>query len=180
MNSWQIIIIGILVFLNLCIIIVLIGAFIGLSFGSPFVPSKNQAVKKMLKLANIKSGERVFDLGCGDGRIVFAAEKKGAICTGIEISPPVYLFAYLKKIIQRKKSEIRFGNFFYQKDLVDADVIFLFLLPETMQKFANEIFPKLKNGTRIISHAFNIKKLKAKKILSRIETGHAPIFLFVK
>lgn len=180
MHLWQIIIIGILLFLNLCIVIALIGAFIGASFGSPFIPSKKRIVEKMLDLANIENNDCVFDLGCGDGRIIFSAEKKGAKCIGIEISPPVYLYALLRKLIQRKKSEIRFGNFFYQKDLNDADVIFMFLMPETIQKFANEILPNLKKGTRIISHAFSIKKLKAKKILPRTETGHAPIFLFVK
>ena len=176
----QIGIVAVLLVLNFFFLLALAGSLLGSSFGSPFVPTQRKVLQKMIALAQIKSGERVFDLGCGDGRVVFAAEKKGAICTGIEISPPVWLIARVRRFFAGKKSEIRLGNIFKQKDLSQANVIFLFMLPAVMERFHRLIFPKLKPGTRIVSHAFSMKGLRPTKTLSRKETGHAPIFLFVK
>jgi len=180
MTFLQIIAIGILLLVNIFFFLMLAGGMLGASFGSPFIPTSNKILKKMIDLAEIKKGQKVFDLGCGDGRIIFASEEKGALCTGIEISPPVFLIAKLIKFCKRKKSKLILGNFFNNKDIFQADVIFLFLMPKVMQKFYQEIFPHLKKGTKIISHAFTIKNLTAKKSILRRDSGHAPIFLFVK
>ena len=181
MLFWQIVVLALVVLLNLFFLITLIAGLIGASFGSPFVPSGRKIVRKMIALAEIKKNEIVFDLGCGDGRIVFEAEKTGAECFGIEIAPPVWILAQIRKFVSRGKSKIILGNLFSQKEeLKKADVIFLFLLPSVMEKFHRDVFPHLKREVRIVSHAFNFKNLAPTKLISRAESGHAPIYLFVK
>ena len=180
MNFIESVVILILLLIFLFFFLTLAGSFFGAYFGAPFVPTSKKILRKMIKMAEIKKSDKVFDLGCGDGRIVFEAEKYSDSCIGIEISPPIIILAYLRKLFCRKKSEIRLGNIFTQKDIDSADVIFTFLFPKMMEKFYKEIFPKLKKGTKIVSHAFRIKELKPKKQLLRKETRHAPIFLFEK
>jgi len=177
---WQILILVVLVLVNLFFLLTLIGGLLGASFGSPFVPSGKKIIAKMVKMAQIKPGEKVFDLGCGDGRILFEAEKAGGNCVGVEIAPPIFLIAKLRKFLKKSKAKIRLGNLFSQKDLKTADVVFLFLMPPVVEKFYREIWPKLKPGARVVSHAFEMKKLPPTEKISRKESGHAPIYLFVK
>ncbi len=129
--------------------------------GAPFVPTGRKIMGRMLALADIQKGECVYDLGCGDGRLVFAAAKRGAQAIGYELSLPTYLIAKFRSIFH-KKSEIRLGNF-WTADLSDADVIFCFLLQETMQTFREHIWPRLPSGCRVVSHAFTMRGIEALK-----------------
>jgi SAM-dependent methyltransferase len=133
----------------------------------------------MLNLAQIKKAEKVYDLGCGDGRLVFAAEQAGAKCTGIEISHPIYVLAFLRKVLTKKKTRLIRANIF-KTSIKDADVIFLFLLPKLMERFYQEIYPTLKPNTRIISNAFQIKSLKPVQKINKKQNGQSSIYLFVK
>ncbi len=126
--------------------------------GAPYVPTKMSVVKRMVELAKIKPGEVVYDLGCGDGRIVFAASQKGAKAIGYELSVPTYIYAKLKSLFH-PQSQIFCRNF-WTVDYSKADVIFCFLLTDTMQKFHREIWPTLKPGCRVVSNSFTIKNLK--------------------
>jgi ribosomal protein L11 methylase PrmA len=136
-------------------------------FRSPFVPSNRKTLEKMLKVAKIQKGERVIDLGCGDGRIVFRAENEfGAIAEGYEISVFVWLLAQSNKILKRAKSKIYRRNFF-TADLSKADVVFCYLLPEVMQKLSPKFKKELKHGARIISASFSLHDWKAQKIYSK-------------
>jgi len=109
----------------------------------------------MLRLARIKPGEMVYDLGCGDGRIVFAAQKAGAQAVGYELSAPTYLLAKLRSLAH-PGSRIEYKNFWTQ-DYSKADVIFCYLLMSSMQTFKDKIWPNLKPGCRVVSHAFTMK-----------------------
>lgn len=140
--------------------------------GAPFVPSSREKVKKMINLANIKSGDKIFDLGAGDGRVIVEASKKGAIATGYEVSFPLILSFTIRKILNKTKSKMVYGNF-WTKDYSDADVIFAYLLTRSMKRFEKEIYPKLKKGAKIISNAFDMPNIKPEKI----DDG---IYLYVK
>lgn len=125
--------------------------------GAPFVPTPSKTLKKMIELAKVKKGENVFDLGCGDGRIVFAAAAEGAKAVGYELSVPTFLLARFRSLF-KPKAKILYRNFWSQ-DYRNADVIFCFLLTDTMQKFYQHIWPQLKPGCRVVSNAFKIKNL---------------------
>lgn len=135
---------------------ILIPTIMALINGAPFVPTPIEAVKKMLKLGKIKKGEKIYDIGCGDGRIVYLANKDyGANSTGFELSPMVYILALIKKIYWHSKAKLIFGNF-KTHSLKDADVIFCYLLPDTLKKIQPKLDQDLKKGARVVSYAFPI------------------------
>lgn len=147
----------ILVILSLLILPGLYAAIIG----GPFVPSNRKRHKAMISLADLTDNDILYDIGCGDGRLVFSAAPYVKKAIGYELSIPLYLFAKLKSLF-KKRSEIRYGNI-WKQDYKDADVIFCYLLPASMKRFYKEIWPTLKPGTRVISNAFQIHDLKPAK-----------------
>lgn len=134
--------------------LILLPGLLVIRSGAPFVPSSRETVQRMLKLANIKPSECVVDLGCGDGRLVIAAAKLGAQAIGYERSLPTFLLAWIKALPHRR-ARIRFRNF-WKQDHRNADVVFCYLLTSTMQEFRDCIWPTLKPGCRVISHAFRM------------------------
>lgn len=120
----------------------------------PFIPTTRPIQDTMLALAQIRPGQTVIDPGCGDGRLLLAAAASGATAVGFEISLPTYFLARLRTF-RRKSISVRFGNF-WKHDFSDVDVILCYLLPSAMEKFEREIWPTLKPGCRLVSHAFKL------------------------
>jgi ribosomal protein L11 methylase PrmA len=147
--------------------------------GAPFVPTPMEAVERILKEAHIKKGEKVFDIGCGDGRMVYLAAKEyGADATGLELSPLVYVLARIRKLIWRSKARILFRNFKNQ-DFSKANVIVCYLLPETLAYLQPKLDDELKKGTRVVSYAFQIGTWKEKKKVEKDPVrGIAPIWVY--
>lgn len=140
--------------------LVLIPTAAALINGAPFVPTPMLAVKKMVELAKIKKGEKVYDIGCGDGRTVYLACKLfQANGIGFELSPMVYLIAMVRKFFWKSKAKIVFGNFKFH-NLKDADVVFCYLMPNTLQLLQDKLEKELKPGTRVITYAFKIATWK--------------------
>jgi ubiquinone/menaquinone biosynthesis C-methylase UbiE len=124
----------------------------------PYVPTTEEGVKAMLKLADVKSTDIVYDLGCGDGRIVVAAAKNyGAHAVGIDIDP--------KRIQEAKENARRAGvedlvrfeeNDLFQADIHEASVVTLFLLSSVNQRLRPKLLEDLKPGARIVSNTFSM------------------------
>lgn len=123
----------------------------------PFVPTFKRDARTMLQLATIRPGETMYDAGCGDGRLVFAAAAVGAKAIGYEYSIPVFLYAWLRSFFHRNAT-IRYGDMWKQR-YDDADIIFCYLLPDIMKQFEEIIWPQLKPGCRVVSHAFRLKNV---------------------
>jgi hypothetical protein len=132
----------------------------------PFVPSARKRHRTMLRLAGLKSSDIVYDLGCGDGRLVFSASKSSKRAIGYDLSIPLVLYGKLVSLFYPRAS-IRFGNI-WKQDYGDATVIFCYLLPNAMTHFHKEVWPKLKKGTRVISNAFQIHDLKPLKVEDKV------------
>lgn len=149
--------------------------------GAPFVPTPMNQVKKMVALAKLKKGQRVYDLGCGDGRFVYiAANMYGAKATGIELSPMVYLYAKVRQLFWKSKAQIVFGDF-KMRDISDADVIFCYLLPECLTKIQPDLDKQLKPGTLIYSYAFKIPSWKLIHTEERDKAANlGPVFVYEK
>ena len=118
-------------------------------------------VNLTLKLAKLTNSDIVYDLGCGDGRLVFSASGLAKKAIGYEISIPLICYGKIVSLFY-PHAKIRFGNI-WKQDYSDATVIFCYLLPGAMKQFHKEIWPKLKKGTRVISNAFEIHDLKPGK-----------------
>jgi predicted RNA methylase len=129
--------------------------------GAPFVPSNKPTSAMMIELANIKANSVIYDLGSGDGRLLFLAKKKGGKkIVGIEINPLLVLYTNIRILFSRQK-EIRtyWGNF-WTTNLSDADIVFVYLLPWKMEKLAQKLTRELKPGARIVSNSFIFPKWK--------------------
>jgi SAM-dependent methyltransferase len=172
---------GVIFFLASTFLVVSLGMFAGALWAAPCVPSGKKTVQKMIRAACITPSDIVYDLGCGDGRFVFAAAKAGAKKTvGIEISPLVFLYAKFRSwFLGTKNSAIRFGNFFHFSEVKDADVLFLFLLPNILEEVFREIWPHLKPGTRVISNSFFPEHVSPKVVIPK-DKGGKKIYVYVK
>jgi SAM-dependent methyltransferase len=139
-----------------------------------FVPTPQEAVEKMLEMAGVKKTDKVYDLGCGDGRIVVTAARKfGARGVGVDIDPERIREsrANVKKHKVGKLVTIRHADIF-RTDFSDADVVTLYLLPELNVKLMPKL-ARLKPGTRIVSYDFDMRGAKpAETYKGMTEDGH--------
>jgi SAM-dependent methyltransferase len=145
-------------------------------FRSPdviYVPTPHEVVEKMLDMAKVKKGDIVYDLGCGDGRIVIAAAKRGAKATGWDINPERIKEAQdnVKKEKVQENAKIIHDDIF-TLDLSGANVITLYLLPSLNVKLIPQL-EKLKPGSRIVSHDFDMRGVKPDEVVqfSTKDTG---------
>ena len=131
----------------------------------PYVPTTDDAVAAMLKLADIKSTDVVYDLGCGDGRIVIAAAKKfGSRGVGVDIDPARIREAKEKAKKAGVENLVRFEeNDLFKTDIHDANVVMLFLLNSVNLKLRPKLLAELKPGTRVVSNTFDMGDWKPDK-----------------
>jgi SAM-dependent methyltransferase len=131
----------------------------------PYVPTTDEAVQTMLKLADVKKSDIVYDLGCGDGRIVIAAAKKyGARGIGIDINPQRIQEARENAKKAGVEDLVRFEeNDLFKADIHEATVVTLFLLQTVNLRLRPKLLKELKPGTRIVSNTFDMGDWKADK-----------------
>lgn len=157
--------------------LILLTAAYGAISAAPWLPTKNRDISRMIALAEIKAGDKVYDLGCGDGRLVFAAAKKGAEAVGIEIFILPYLYAKIKSYFQ-PRTKILFGDMF-NLSVADADVVFIFLMSKSYQKLLIKLEKELKAGSRVVCSCWPIENWQNK--LKKIDqpTNSLPLFLYI-
>ncbi len=131
----------------------------------PYVPTPHDVVDAMLKLADVKAGDVVYDLGCGDGRIVIAAAKKyGARGTGIDINPERIREANENAGKEGVTDKVRFlEKNLFEADIREASVVTLYLLSDVNLRLRPKLLKDLKPGTRIVSHSFDMGDWKPEK-----------------
>jgi SAM-dependent methyltransferase len=125
---------------------------------APYFPTSDEAVKAMLKLAEVKSSDVIYDLGCGDGRIVIAAAKLyGARAVGIDINPDRIREARENAQKAGVGNLVRFEeNDFFKADIRTATVVTLFLLNSVNLSLRPKLLQDLRPGTRIVSNTFKM------------------------
>ncbi len=141
----------------LVIILLVFNIYFGRSFffGAPFAVTTPSKVKKMIKLAEIKSGEKVVDLGSGDGRIVMALARAGALAYGYEINPFLAGLARrkIKKAGLQARAEIRQKSY-WRDNMGNFDKVVLFGVPYMMSRLEKKLKHELKPGAIVVSNKF--------------------------
>jgi precorrin-6B methylase 2 len=146
-----------------------------------FVPTPQDVVEKMLELADVKKDDLLYDLGCGDGRIVVTAAKKvGCRAVGFDVDPERIRESRenvesngVGHLVRIEQKDI------FTLDLSKADVVTLYLLPQLNVKLIPQL-QKLKPGSRIVSHDFRMKGVKPDKVVKlRSKEDNAAHKIFV-
>jgi SAM-dependent methyltransferase len=133
---------------------------------APFVASPQRIVDRMLEMAAIKPNETVFDLGCGDGRILFqAAQKYQARAVGIEIDEKLVQNTndHIVSLGLQNRVKVQQGNLL-EADLSSADVVTIYLLTQSNEMLRPRLEKMLKPGTRVVSYDYAVPGWKPKKI----------------
>jgi ribosomal protein L11 methylase PrmA len=142
-----------------------------------FVPTPQEVVEDMLRLANVQKDDVLYDLGSGDGRIaITAARRYGIKATGIDIDPERIREANenakkagVTNLVQFRQEDL------FAADFKDATVITLYLLPDLNVKLRPKLWSELKPGTRIVSHQFEMGAWKPEK---RLESNGRTIYFW--
>ena len=142
-----------------------------------FVPTPHEVVEEMLRLAQVRKGDVLYDLGSGDGRIAVAAAKKyGIRAVGIDIDPERIMEARenarnnaVTGLVQFRQEDL------FKADFHEASVVTLYLLPDLNVKLRPRLLAELKPGTRIVSHQFDMGTWKPEK---KIELNGRTIYLW--
>jgi len=124
-----------------------------------FVPTQDPVVDGMLKMANVTKNDVVYDLGCGDGKIVIAAARLGARAVGVDIDPKRIeeANANAKKAGVTDRVQFILGDIFDPNiKISDATVVTLYLLPTLNVKLRPRLWAELKPGTRVVSNSFDM------------------------
>jgi cyclopropane fatty-acyl-phospholipid synthase-like methyltransferase len=154
-------------------IAVLIWLILGLLFlifgmiplkGAPWLPSLKAHRSAAFELLDLKPGQTIVDLGCGDGRFLKEAARRGYNAVGYELNPFMYAFAWLITLRYRKRVQVKFGDF-WKADISKADAIYVFLFDRYMKQLDDKLKAEGKPGLKLASHTFKIpgKKPAANK-----------------
>lgn len=133
----------------------------------PFVPVKNKTIDVIISALELNNQSVLYDLGCGDGRVLFKIAKinKSISCIGIEIGPLPFLLAKIKNFFLNSRNvRILYGDFF-NLNISNASHIFLYLFPEALDKILPKFEKELKQGTRIVSCDFQFSQKTPDKII---------------
>jgi precorrin-6B methylase 2 len=139
----------------LLFVIILLWILVPALYGLPPVPTNRDRIHHALQLANLQSGEILYDLGAGDGRVLLiAARDFGAKAVGIEIGPIQFMLTWLRITASGCGSQIqiRWENF-YQASLKDADVVFVYATSKEVKKLASHLTVQMKQSSRLVSIA---------------------------
>jgi precorrin-6B methylase 2 len=142
-------------FITVGIIFLVLKYFLPVINGAPFLPTSQVRVKKMLELLDLKPGQKLIDLGAGDGRIITEAASRGIDAIGYEINPLLVLWGRwkIKKLGLNSQAEIFWKNF-WSIDLSQADAITVFGATAIMPKLEKKFLTELKPGAKICSYVF--------------------------
>ena len=155
----------ILLFIALVSLLLLITLIGSLCVLVPYVPTPPAVVRKMVDFADLKGGETIYDLGCGDARILIEAlrRKPNVRAIGYELPLGIWMLAKVRVYLAGFPVEIRMRDL-WTANLSDADVVFLYLFPEVCAKLEKKLERELKPGAKVISHGFALPNWKPEKV----------------
>jgi ribosomal protein L11 methylase PrmA len=161
--------------------------FMSLSFGifaalgAGFAPTPEEAARKMMSMAQLRRGEVLYDLGCGDGDLLtVAAVEFGARAVGVEIQDKLIKYARRRIRDMGLKDQIKLiKDNFFKVDIDEADVVALYLTPFILEKLKLKLETELKPGARIVVYKYPVEGWVPKEVHNAFEGKEDPkIFLY--
>ena len=146
----------------------------------PYVPTPQNVVDEMLTLANVTKNDVVYDLGCGDGRLVITAVKKFGARRGfgVDIDPQRISESNENAKTAGVTDRVTFAvQDLFQTDFKDATVVTLYLLPEVNLRLRPKLLSDLRPGTRVVSHSFDMGDWKPQKAIT-VQPGGQRLYLW--
>jgi SAM-dependent methyltransferase len=125
--------------------------------GAPYLPTMNPQVALALEFLDLKPGQTLLELGCGDGKVVIAAAKQGVRVVGYELNPLLCALCWLRTRRYRSTVSIRWADF-WRADWPKAEAVFGFILPKYMPKLEHKIVNEKRGPMKVVSFAFPIPK----------------------
>lgn len=129
--------------------------------GAPWVPIRSFDIESLLDDARVTKGKTYVELGCGDGRGLQAAARRGALAIGYELNPLLWAIAWIR-CARYKHVNVRLGNF-WRVNLSAADVVMAFLVPRTMPRLGEKAAVEMKPDAYLVSYIFEIPGRKPVK-----------------
>jgi cyclopropane fatty-acyl-phospholipid synthase-like methyltransferase len=145
-----------LLFYSLVIVVALLGGFwLGIFTGAHYMPTSKQKVGDMLRLAKLMPGERLVDIGSGDGRLVIEAARKGAKAYGFEVNPILVWWSRrnISTAHMNAAAKISWKNFWHQ-NFSDFDVVTVYGISHIMGLLEKKLLRELRPGARVVSNTF--------------------------
>lgn len=143
------------------IVLVLLFGFVVL-FGAPYLPTLKKQTAVALDMLDLKPGQTLLELGCGDGRVARAAAARGIRVVGYELNPILVVIAKINTLKYRKLVTIRLGNFWHIS-WPQTDAVFVFLLDKYMKKLDKKIIQQVAQQgipIKLLSYTFQIPTRK--------------------
>lgn len=149
------------------LIVVAVIILVPMISGAPYVRTDKRVIEIMMKLSRIQPGERVIDLGSGDGVLLISAAQLGAHATGYEINP--LLVASSRKRFSKLGLDIQiYKKSLWKADVSQADVILLFGIMHIMPSLEKKLRAELKPGARVVSQTFSFPNWKPSTIENEV------------
>jgi precorrin-6B methylase 2 len=142
------------------LLILLAFQFVVLFLGAPYVPTLSKQRENALDLLDLKKGQMLIDLGCGDGAMLVSAAQRGIKCVGYEINPLLAYIAWARTRRYGSKVKIIRGNF-WQKKWPQADAVFVFLTERYMERLNQNMKNRFKKPVKLVTYGFSISSKKA-------------------
>lgn len=148
------------------LVAIIITYFYSIFYDVPFVPTPKPIIRQILKMSELKPDEFFYDLGSGDARVlIMAAREFGAKCVGIELNLLRYALSNWKIHRMGLADQIKvIRRSFFESDLSQADVVFMYLLPSINEKLKPKLKNELKKGARVITFSYTINGWKINKL----------------
>jgi trans-aconitate methyltransferase len=147
-----------------------------------YIPTPENAVEAMLALAQVGPNDVLYDLGCGDGRLlIHAAQRWGTQGVGIDIDPDriTQAQALVEATGVADRITLQQGNL-YESDLRSATVVALYLLPHLNLRLRPQLWAQLRSGARVVSHQFDMGDWEPQKIVKLVPSEEdSTLYLWV-
>lgn len=143
-------------------ILVLIGlCFAGvLLVGAPYLPTLKPQIDAGLELLDLKPGQSLLELGCGDGKVMIAAAEQGLTVIGYELNPLLVIVCWLRTRKYRGRVKVVWGNY-WEIDWPKTEGIYAFILQKYMSKLDKKVIQENRNPVKVVSFAFTIPDRKS-------------------